>query len=139
MEDNDFLGRGWGFPPTFVKGRDGIQIRMVEKEDDIRESLKILFSTQCGERLMDAEYGCYLYKLQFEGLTESIRSRIVGIISKAILLYEPRISLLNVDVTLDANRAIQGRLNISLDYIVRATNSRSNMVYPFYFLEGNNI
>ena len=139
MSDTAFLGRGWGFPPRFVKTGDGIQLCMVEKEQDIHESLKILFSTQCGERLMDAEYGCYLHKIQFEGLTESIRSRIIDIISKAILFYEPRISLLNIDVSLDSDEVVQGKLNISLDYLIRSTNSRSNMVYPFYFLEGNNI
>lgn len=139
MKDSAFLGCGWGFPPRFIKHRNAIQIRMVEKEEDIHESLKILFSTQCGERLIDAEYGCYLYKLQFEGLTESIRSRIIEILSKAILLYEPRISLLNIDVRLDPNKELQGRLQISIDYMIRATNSRSNMVYPFYFLEGNNV
>jgi phage baseplate assembly protein W len=139
MKNSAFLGRGWGFPPEFIKDRNGIQLRMVEEEDDIHESLKILFSTRCGERLVDAKYGCDLYKLQFEGLTESIRSRIVEIISKAVLFYEPRISILDVDVRLDTNNVIQGRLKISLNYVIRATNTRSNMVYPFYFLEGNNI
>ena len=137
MSDSAFLGRGWGFPPRFVKSHDGIQLNMVEKVNDIRESLRILFSTKCGERLIDAEYGCDLHKVQFNDLTESIRSRIIKMISKAILFYEPRISLLNVYVNND--QSLHGRLNISIDYIVRATNNRSNMVYPFYFLEGNNV
>lgn len=139
MKDSAFLGRGWSFPPSFEKSRDGIQLRLVEKEADIRESLRILFGTQCGERLVDLQYGCDLHKLQFEGLTESLKSRIRGLISKAILLYEPRISLLNIDIQLTPEDALQGRLDISLDYMIRATNTRSNMVYPFYVLEGNNI
>lgn len=139
MGDSSFLGRGWGFPPQFVKTHDGIHVQMVEKEQDIQQSLKILLSTRCGERLMDADYGCALYKLQFEGLTESIRSRIVETISKAILFYEPRITLEHVDVSLDTDEAIQGKMNININYRIRSTNSRSNMVFPFYFLEGNNL
>lgn len=139
MSVNDFLGRGWGFPPQFTKTSDGIQLRMVEREEDIHESLKILFSTQCGERLMNSEYGCDLHQVQFEGISESIKGRIINMISQAILFHEPRISLLNIDVILDSEQATQGKLNIHLDYMIRSTNSRSNMVYPFYFLEGNNI
>ena len=139
MKDSAFLGRGWGFPPSFEKSRDGIQLRMVETEEDIRESLRILFGTQCGERLIDLEYGCDLHRLQFEGLTESVKSRIRGIISKAVLKYEPRITLFNIGIRLIPGEALNGRIDITLDYKVRATNSRSNMVYPFYFLEGNNV
>lgn len=139
MTDSAFLGRGWGFPPQFYKTRDGIQVRMSEKEDDIRESLRILFTTQRGERLLDANYGCDLHKLQFESLTESIKTRIIGLISKAVLLYEPRITLQAVEVSMNTDDALRGCLTIHLDYTIRSTNSRSNMVYPFYFLEGNNI
>lgn len=139
MNDANFLGRGWGFPISFAKTSDGIETRMVEKEQDIQESLKILFSTQCGERLIEPQYGCDLHKLQFEGLTETIKGRIMDMISQAILFYEPRISLLNINIEIDEQLEKQGRLNIHLEYLIRSTNNRSNMVYPFYFFEGSNI
>lgn len=139
MNDTNFLGRGWGFPPRFTKTASGIELRMVEREEDIQESLNILFSTQCGERLMNTQYGCDLHTLQFEGISESIKGRIIDMLEQAILFYEPRIDLLNIDITLDPEQANQGRLSIHLDYIIRSTNSRSNMVYPFYSLEGSNL
>jgi len=36
-------------------------------------------------------------------------------------------------------REREGRLDILLDYTVRETNARANMVYPFYLLEGTNL
>jgi hypothetical protein len=43
-----FLGRGFGFPPTFAGG----QVRMAADEQDIHESLLILFGTRPGERVL---------------------------------------------------------------------------------------
>lgn len=139
MQDSAFLGRGWRFPPRFDKTPKGIRLQMVDKDQDIQESLKILFSTQKGERLIDENYGCDLHKIQFEVLTESKRTGTIEDVSKAILLYEPRISLLNVKVETVSFEDLGCRMNIHLDYIIRATNSRSNMVYPFYSIEGNNV
>ena len=53
-----FLGRGWSFPPRFDDRQ--YTIMMVEEEEDIRQSLRILFSTLPGERLMKPDYGCDL-------------------------------------------------------------------------------
>ena len=47
----------------------------------------------------------------------------------AILLYEPRIDL--VDLQIDSPDPNDGTLRILLEYVVRATNSRFNLVFPF--------
>jgi phage baseplate assembly protein W len=138
VEDNAFLGTGWGFPPSFEKREDGsISVKMVSREEDIRESLCILFSTKVGERLMNPEFGCDLHQMVFEQISVSTITKIKEIIRKAILFFEPRITLEKIKI--DDSNSIEGRLLISLEYIIRTTNSRSNVVYPFYFLEGNNI
>ncbi len=133
--DKSFLGKGWGFPPEFdVRSRE---VKMVAEEDDIRESLHILLSTAPGERLMNPSYGCGLKTLVFESLSESTVTEMRDMIERAVLFFEPRITLHNVVV--ETEEVYDGVIKILLEYTVRSTNTRSNMVYPFYFLEGTNI
>jgi hypothetical protein len=40
---------------------------------------------------------------------------------------------------IDEGQAHEGVLLIRLDYRVRTTNSRTNLVFPFYFLQGTNL
>ncbi len=110
---------------------------MVSEDKDIRESLRIIFSTAPGERLMHPTFGCSLKKMVFEHINETIRTQIKDLIERAVLFFEPRITLLRVEV--DETEINQGRLLIQLEYLIRTTNSRSNMVYPFYFQEGTDI
>lgn len=133
--DKSFLGRGWAFPPEF-DGGSGVA-RMVAGEADIAESLRILMATSPGERVMQPGYGCGLKALVFENISESAVTVVKDTIRRAILFFEPRITL--EDIESDASRADEGVLILKLVYTIRATNSRSNLVYPFYFLEGTNI
>jgi phage baseplate assembly protein W len=124
----DFLGRGWSFPPRFdPRGKDVVMVAGVA---DIDESLRILLSTTPGERVMLPDYGCALRRMVFEEASEQTITEMRGLIRKAVLFYEPRIVLNRVD----AQRvdALEGRLDLVLDYTVRATNTRHNLVYPFY-------
>ena len=135
--DKTFLGIGWSFPPEFNKFADGFALKMVAEEEDIKESLWILFSTSPGERVMQPSYGCRLQGMVFESINQSTITEIKDIIERAILFFEPRITLEEIDV--DTEDALEGRINIHLGYTVRKTNTRSNIVYPFYFLEGSQV
>lgn len=132
--DNSFLGRGWSFPPTFSR-EAGVQ--MLNGEEDIQSSLKILLSTRVGERVMEPEFGCNSDAMVFENMNTGFQTFMQKQIQDAILLYEPRIDLKNVDLVKQGEA--EGTILISLEYIVRATNSRSNLVFPFYLNEGNNL
>lgn len=134
-EDRSFLGTGWRFPPRF--DRSFGQVGMAEEEEDIRESLFILLSTAPGERVMRPTYGCGLQRLVFETVDESLVTEIKDLIRRAVLFFEPRVVL--EDTSVDYEDIYQGILRIELRYRVISTNSRANMVYPFYFLEGSNI
>lgn len=125
-----FLGVGWGFPPSFSLIDAGVG--MTAGEDDIRDSLRILFSTRPGERLMQPDYGCDLESMAFSTLTPQVEGEINEMLSRAILLWEPRIDLL--DISLE-EEPLEGRLLITIDFLVRRTNTRSNLVYPFYLRE----
>ena len=134
-ENNSFLGRGWKFPPEF--NRDAELVEMSSKEVDINESLEIILSTKIGERIMNPDFGCNLDELVFAPINLTLVTYVKGLIKKAILLYETRIDLIRVDIV--TNNDIEGELLIEIDYQVRATNSRRNLVYPFYRGEGTDV
>jgi phage baseplate assembly protein W len=125
--DPAFLGSGWSFPPTFSRPLLGIE--MVSGIEDIRESLRILFSTAQGERVMLPEYGCDLWRMVFRGLTTTLTTELKDMVEQAIVMWEPRIDLLSVDAVRDPDH--DGLVNIEVAFAVRRTNARSNFVYPF--------
>jgi len=135
--DKSFLGTGWSFPPEFNKYGS---VKKVSAEEDIHESLYILLSTNPGERIMQPTYGCGLKSQVFEEINETAVTVIVDLIKRAILFFEPRILVESIRVDSDNNEDIlNGLVKINIMYIVRATNNRHNIVYPFYFTEGTNV
>jgi phage baseplate assembly protein W len=133
--NRDFLGRGWSFPPAFV--RDRAAVVMLEEEADIVSSLEILLTTTPGERILQPLYGCNLSELLFESLDTRMKTLIADKVESAILYHEARITL--EDVNLDDSFEIEGIVLIKVVYQVKSTNSRFNFVYPFYKLEGTDI
>ena len=125
--EQSFLGTGWAFPPTFMKTNR--QALMLSDEDDIKNSLEILLSTTIGERLLQPTYGCDLSALVFEALDSSMVAEITDRIRSAILFHESRV--IPEDITLE-NTTTEGVFNINIAYTIAATNSRYNLVYPFY-------
>ena len=130
-----FLGTGWSFPPEFRL--DQKDAKMISDEEDIESSLNILLSTRLGERVMVPEYGCSLDELLFEGLTRTLITYVIELIKTAILYHEPRIDVIRIDIS--ETDPLEGVLMIYLDYKIRATNSRKNMVFPFYKQEGTDL
>ncbi len=132
MDIEAFLGCGWSFPPEITdKG-----VKMSAYEKDIKESLSVLFSTSPGERVNRYDYGCSLRQFAFEPLTPQTITKMRNVITRAIILYEPRIILEDVSFEDEPDR---GRLLIKLSYMIIRTNNRNNMVYPFYINEGTNL
>ena len=111
--DKSFLGTGWNFPLEFNSASKDVQT--VSEEDDIQQSLFILFSTNPGERVMQPSYGCQLRSMVFENITVSTETAIKDMIERAVLFFEPRIDLNFID--LDKSRIEQGIFDILIDYI----------------------
>src|SRR5690349_14456809 len=116
--ESAFLGTGWSFPPTFLRASHGVV--MVSGDADIHESLRILFSTQIGERLMVPLYGTDLWRRVFSPMNTTFRTEIAGSVRTSILRWEPRIDVL--DVVVDADPAAGGLVTLTVDYVIRATN-----------------
>lgn len=127
------LGSGWSFPPSFTKG--GADVIMVADDEDIQQSLNIILATEARERFLLDNFGCNLNDFLFEEIDQRLLTRIRSTVKDAITFHEPRIKLEKVIVNVDD--ALAGLLQIQLTYQVISTNSRFNMVYPFYINEGN--
>ncbi|SMO64019.1 hypothetical protein SAMN06265379_1048 [Saccharicrinis carchari] len=130
---HSFLGTGWSFPPEFQKGTR--TVKMLQDEADIESSLEILLSTRLGERIMVPDYGCNLDEMLFKPLSLTLKTYVVDLIKTAILYHEPRIDV--IKIAIDPTNELQGELLINIEYVVRTTNSRKNMVFPFYKEEGS--
>lgn len=131
-KNTSFLGTGWAFPPTFNPKTH--EVEMVSEDEDIKQSLHILFGTLKGERVMNTEYGSNLNDMVFENIGTTLLHFIIYRIEQAILFFEPRIKVSNIDI--DASEQIEGVVYISVFYTIIQTNTRSNIVYPFYLKEG---
>jgi uncharacterized protein len=130
--NHSFLGTGWSFPPEFsLKKKD---VLLVEAKEDIDQSLMILLSTRPGERILNPQFGCRIHNMVFEIMDEGTKTLAVEHIKQAILFFEPRIIVDNV--IFDTSDIYNGLLMITINYTIRTTNTRSNMVYPFYLKEG---
>jgi len=134
QENRSFLGRGWSFPPTFSKQAGGLL--MTSDEEDIKRSLEILLSTAIGERFLQPQYGCNLDEYVFEPFNATLSTEIRLAVKDAIEKFEPRLRLLAV--RLDTGLMNEGRVDIAVEYQVITTNSRFNLVYPFYLNEASN-
>ena len=133
--EHAFLGRGWGFPTEFQ--RETRTVKMLQDEEDIESSLHILLSTRLGERIMVPDYGCNLDELLFKPMNLTLKTYVIDLIKKAILYHEPRIDVNKIAI--DPINEIEGELLIGIDYTIRSTNSRRNMVFPFYKTEGTEL
>jgi uncharacterized protein len=129
--DRGFLGVGWKFPPQ-VTPSGAIAVSRLEQK--IEESVFLILSTGKRERQMLPGYGCGLHDLVFEPDTPGTIAEVSASVREALVLHEPRIDVLAIDVASAPGQT--GVLLIRIDYRIRANNARGNLVYPFFITEG---
>jgi phage baseplate assembly protein W len=129
----EVLGVGWGFPVELdeqAKAAGGARLSMARYEESVRQSIVIILSTAKGERVMRATVGCGLHELVFAVNSSATQGMAAFHVREALQDWEPRIDVLNV---VASSGGLQGeQLLIDIDYRVRLTDSRYNLVYPFY-------
>jgi phage baseplate assembly protein W len=130
VEDKAFLGKGWAFPIQLDAQGD---MALTEYEQDIRQAVRIILGTTPGERVMRPDFGAGLRALVFEPLNTTTIALVRQRVEQALINWEPRIDSIEVQVRAEPPL---GRLLVSIDYRVRATNTFYNLVYPFYLTEG---
>jgi phage baseplate assembly protein W len=122
-----FLGVGWGFPVRFAKGRASL----ATDEESVHQSIWIILCTAPGERVMRPDFGCGIHNLVFALNNATAAGLIAFEVRNALLRWEPRIEVLDVRVTPDDEQLL-----VDIEYRIRATNSRFNLVYPFHLERG---
>jgi phage baseplate assembly protein W len=135
--DNSFLGRGWSFPPEFPS--EGAQVAMVSGDEDVRQALQILLQTVKFSRLMHPEFYCDLQDFLFLNINSQTETKIKSGIVQAILTNEHRVDVAMADIQITQHPQSPSELEITVNYTVRSTNSRANIVFPFYLQEGTNV
>jgi len=122
-----FLGTGWKLP---VAVDDRGRIGMVSDDESVRQSIWTILSTAPGERVMRPNFGCGLAELVFAPNTPGTAGQIMSAVREALIQWEPRIDVLEVDAVPDDTQP--NLLSIAVSYLVRSTNNQFNLVYPFY-------
>jgi len=123
------LGIGWSFPVRPENGRLGY----AKYEEDIEQAIGIILETAPNERLMRPHFGGGLHAYLFESNSSVTHQRIRESVRAALLDWEPRIDVENISIT--ASPSEPNLMFISIDYVVRRSNSFYNRVYPFYLNE----
>ena len=127
------LGVGWGFPVELIgKGSStqAARLSIARYEESVRQSIVIILSTAKGERVMRPNFGCGLHELVFAVNSNATQAMAAFHVREALEDWEPRIDVLRVDASAGGQNGEQ--LLIDIDYRIRLTDSRYNLVYPFY-------
>lgn len=135
MENQGFLGVGWSFPPKFDKYSKSVV--MDQGEADIENSIRIILGTYPGERLMKPKFGCTVKRMNFENIDKGNVTNIQEIVGNSLLLYEPRVKFESIEIISQDEQ--EGLIVLQLNYSIISTNTRHNIVFPYYFTEGTNL
>jgi phage baseplate assembly protein W len=122
-----FVGRGIAFPMR-VNPTGGIAL--ASGDDEIAESIRLILGTSPGERPMRPDFGCPIHDHVFAPADASIIGMIGFEVRNSLIMWEPRIDVLDVTVSQDESRP--SLLYIDITYEVRDTNDPRNLVFPFY-------
>lgn len=124
-----FVGRGFGWPLSVDHTGS---IALTSGADDIERSLRIVLATAPGERVMRPRFGCRIWDMVFEPVTESLFGAIAEAVRDSVAQWEPRVEVTGVEVTGDPDDA--ALVLIVVRYAVKTTNDERNLVYPFYVI-----
>ncbi len=123
----DFLGTGWAFPilPEPAGG-----LRYATGEASVQDCLLVLLQTAVGERVMRPAFGTTAPTLVFAPGSPANLRMLESSISDAVRTYEPRVEL--DSVAAEPTPGEENQVTVSVTYRVRRTNTKANLVFPFY-------
>ena len=138
--ERELLGVEWHFPvrvdlrrpherSALDRARGGIAL--ARYEDDIGQAIRIVLSTQQGERRMRPTFGCRIHELVFAPLNATTFGYIRRYVEEALTVWEPRIEVRAVEVVPAGQ---DGWVDVTIAYEVRATKDERTLVYPFYMI-----
>lgn len=130
MSPVDIIGVGWKFPIR-VNAKGGLSYS--NGPDRIQDAIWIVLATALGERVMREDFGAGVNDYVFQSNSDLVRAQLASAVNAALTKWEPRIKLVGVTVQAGTEPS---QVLIVIDYQIRSTNERSNLVYPLYLQEG---
>lgn len=73
----------------------------ISETEHIRQSVADILTTPIGSRVMRREYGSFLFELVDRPANDANKLLLMAASVQAVMLWEPRISLTSVDVSMD--------------------------------------
>lgn len=123
----EFLGTGWRFP--LLPDASG-SLGYSSGDENVEQSLHILLMTAVGDRVMRPRFGTQAERLLFAPGSVRYLRLLETTVREAVRDWEPRVDLDSVVAEVDASD--ETRILVSISYRVRQTNTRQNLVFPFY-------
>ena len=127
MAKNKIIGSGFSFPMQ-IDALGGVAV--TSDDENIRQSMMCIIGTAPGERIMHKTYGCAIHDILFEPNTAVTAAKIEYEVKRSLIEFEPRIG--DIEVVAKPDDAELSRMNVTISYTIRKTNTKANLVYPFY-------
>ena len=125
----EFVGAGWAFPMA-IDSTGGVAL--VRRERELEDSMRLILATAPGERPMRPEFGCGIHEFVFAPTDATTAGRIAYEVRLSLERWEPRVDIVDVDVTADTDD--RSTLYVGITYTIRGTNDPRNLVFPFYVI-----
>ncbi len=127
MGKSKIIGSGFAFPMQ-IDALGGAEL--TSDDENIRQSMMCIIGTAPGERMMRPTFGCAIHDILFEPNTAVTAAKIEYEVKRSLTEFEPRIG--DVEVSAKPDDSEQSRMNVTISYTIRKTNTKANLVYPFY-------
>lgn len=127
MSDKSFLGTGMKFPPQ-VNSATGRFLTASETES-VKESIYLILMTAKTERIMRPDFGSNLMEYTFMDINETSVNMMKRSLASQLIEQEPRISDVRIETDTESKK---GCMIVYIDYLISSTNTRENIVFPFY-------
>ena len=125
QSEASFVGRGFFWP---MQVDHTGSIRLTDGAADIDAAMQVVLTTAPGERVMRAQFGCRIWDLLFEPVTANVLGLMAQAVRDALAQWEPRVEVEQVNAVPDPRDS--ALVMITVEYRVKATNDRRNLVYP---------
>src|SRR5690606_31176581 len=98
--------------------------------DELDAAMRFILLTAPGERVMRPEFGCRAWDYLYEPMNPNTLGLIETAVLDALRRWEPRVEVERVTAEEDETR--EATIAVRVEYTVRSTNDRRNLVVPFY-------
>lgn len=128
------VGRGWAFPPRWVRTVSGgvprAQLVVNDGVEHLQDAMLLILRTEIGGRVMRPTFGAGVDRYVFEARTAAVCYRLSDDVRRALLLGEPRVMV--DEVTATPADAADDRIDVTIVYRIDRHRPPTSMVVPFY-------